>query len=44
MKTLRPGNSIQRASTIDFFPIKFPNPVSSWQKLIALLAVTAFAD
>ena len=44
MKTLRPGNSIQRVATIGFFPIKFLNSFSNWRKLIAVLGVTAVAD
>jgi ribose transport system substrate-binding protein len=43
MKTLQPGNSIQRVSMIGFSPIKFLNSFSNWRKLIAVLGVTAVA-
>ena len=43
MKTLRPGNSIQRISTIGFSPFKLLNSFSNWRKLITVLGVTAVA-
>ena len=43
MKTLQPGNSIQRISTIGFAPFKLLNSFSNWRKLITVLGVTAVA-
>jgi ribose transport system substrate-binding protein len=43
MKTVQPGNSIQRISTIGFSPFKLLNSFSNWRKLITVLGVTAVA-
>jgi ribose transport system substrate-binding protein len=43
MKTVQPGNSIQRVSTIGFSPFKLLNSFSNWRKLLAVLGVTAVA-
>jgi ribose transport system substrate-binding protein len=44
MKTLRPGNSVERLSIIGSSPIKFLSLFSSSRKLIALLAVSAIGS